>query len=59
MIYDEHWVPPWREGLPQARCEGKNCTPDGLPGNLVVAITLTNGLCASCNRDAENDRREL
>ncbi len=45
------WIPPWRVGLPQARCGGRLCQGEGMPGKLVVAITLDDdGLCASCAR---------
>lgn len=51
MIYGPGWIPPWREGSPLARCLGKNCTQDGVPGLLVVAVTLSSeGLCAQCAR---------
>lgn len=50
MRYDEHWVHPART-MVQARCVGPNCTPDGLPGKLVMACTLdAEGLCVSCAR---------
>lgn len=52
---DSGWIPPWREGLPQARCVGKNCSPEGVPGRLVVAITLDkDGLCRPCAQTADD-----
>lgn len=62
MVYDENWVPPWRPGLPQARCVGRPCTSDGAhPGKLVVASTLSDeGLCTQCTRSPVDDEaREL
>jgi hypothetical protein len=58
MTYDNDWIPPWREGLPQARCQGPNCTQAGV-GTLVVEITLTDGFCAQCARTVDDSRREL
>jgi hypothetical protein len=60
MIYDEDWVPPWRVGLPQARCQAENCTAEGIPGLLVVASTLDeHGRCTSCARDVDDANRLL
>lgn len=58
---DDGWTPPWKEGLPQARCTGRLCNLDGLPGRLVVAITLTaDGLCTQCARTpAGEDQQRL
>lgn len=55
------WVPPWRAGLPQARCTGPNCTQDGVPGLLCVAATLDErGWCAQCRRSpASEDEQRL
>lgn len=54
MIYDQNWRPPWRETV-QARCKGRLCVADGLPGKLVIASTLSvDGLCASCARTPAN-----
>ena len=63
------WVAPWRPGLAQARCRGKNCAPGKCghkdidrmavhhqppgTGRLVVAVTLVNGLCVQCARTPE------
>lgn len=55
---DADW-PPWKPGAPQARCIGPNCTPEGVPGLLCVASTLVDGLCAACNRNADESHREL
>ena len=56
----EGWVPPWRPGLPQARCQSANCTPDGVPGTLVVAITLSpEGYCAACARTVDDTHTKL
>ena len=60
--HPDRFIPPWREGLPQARCVGKPCTSDGAhPGRLVVAMTLSeDGLCAQCARSpADDEGREL
>lgn len=59
MNYDDDWIPPWRKGLEQARCEGPNCTDVPGVGRLVVAITLVDGLCATCARTADDSHREL
>lgn len=59
MIYTADWIPPWRQGLPQARCQGPNCTQVAGVGTLVVAITLTDGLCAQCARTVDDSHREL
>lgn len=54
MVYDEAWRPPARETV-LARCRGRLCVADGLPGTLVVAATLTvDGLCANCARTPAN-----
>lgn len=58
MIYDAAWIPPWRKGLEQARCEGPNCTQAGV-GTLVIASTLIDGLCAQCARTVDEPHREL
>lgn len=58
MNYRDEWVAPWRKGLPQARCQGPNCTAAGV-GMLVVAITLVDGCCAQCARTADESHREL
>ena len=51
------WVPPWRKGLPQARCAHGACTPDMAPGLLCVAVTLdANGWCAQCRRSPDEAR---
>lgn len=36
------WRPPWRTGLSQEKCRAADCR------KLVVACTLTDGLCAQC-----------
>lgn len=60
MAYNDDWVPPWKQGLPQARCVGINCTQDGIPGRLVVAITLDkDGLCRPCAQTADTSDQEL
>lgn len=60
MRYDDDWIPPWRVGLPQARCQGPNCTPEGVPGRLVVASTLNErGWCVNCARDVDDTDRRL
>lgn len=58
MIYDDAWIPPWRKGLAQARCQNPGCSQAGA-GMLVVAITLADGLCAQCARSADESHREL
>lgn len=59
MNYDADWKPPWRT-VEQARCRGVNCTPEGVPGTLVMASTLDdNGWCAACARTADDTHREL
>ena len=56
MDYGPDWVPPWRVGLPQARCAGRLCNGEGLPGRLVVAATLdAEGLCVNCARTPSTD----
>lgn len=48
------WVPPWREGLRQARCRNPDCNPKDAFGRpygrpqLVVAMTMVDGLCVTC-----------
>lgn len=59
MIYDEHWQHPART-VHQARCQGPNCTPEGLPGKLVMAVTLDErGWCASCARTVDDTHTKL
>lgn len=59
MRYDDAWIPPWRT-TEQARCQSPICTPDGVPGNLVMACTLNeDGWCASCARSVDESHREL
>ena len=60
MNYSDDWTHPARTTA-QARCNGLNCTPEGVPGTLVMACTLSDeGLCAACARTAaEADRHEL
>ncbi len=61
MDYGPGWVPPWRPGLPQARCTGRLCVGEGIPGKLCVAITLdAEGRCAQCARTpASEDEQRL
>lgn len=60
MIYDENWVHPART-TEQARCVGRLCQGEGLPGKLVMACTLNaEGLCANCRRGpGDDDRHQL
>lgn len=53
--HPDPWQPPWREGLAQAMCVGEGCTPVDGVGRVVVAITMTDGLCVSCARQASDD----
>ncbi len=55
----EPWVPPWKRDLPQQRCAGPNCTDVPGVGRLVVAATLTDGLCAVCAQTASDEHRKL
>lgn len=51
------WIPPWRKGLPQARCSNPACTEVQGVGKLVVALTLDeHGWCAACARSVDDDR---
>lgn len=60
MRYDDDWIPPWKPGQPQARCQGPNCQPPGVPGLLCVASTLDDhGQCAACARTADDTDRRL
>lgn len=61
MNYGPDWVPPWRVGLPQSRCQGPLCTPDGVPGLLCVAMTLDErGWCVQCAwTPADEDEQRL
>lgn len=60
MIYGQDWVHPART-TEQARCAGRLCQGEGIPGLLVMACTLdAEGLCASCARTpASEDDYEL
>lgn len=56
MDYGPGFVHPGTPGLPQARCNGRLCQGEGLPGVLVVAMTLDDaGLCAQCRRTPASD----
>ena len=56
MDYGPDWRPPWRETV-QARCRGRLCVADGLPGVWVIASTLSaDGFCASCADGPANSR---
>lgn len=59
MRYDDDWVAPWRT-VEQARCMSPICAPEGVPGTLVMAVTLDEqGWCASCARTVDESHREL
>ena len=60
LDYGDGWVNPGKPGQPLARCQAPDCTPEGVPGCLVVASTLDEqGRCASCARDADDTSRLL
>jgi hypothetical protein len=54
--HPDPWVNPATPGLPQARCANPDCTPVYGVGRLVVAVTLTDGLCISCASRVDDDR---
>lgn len=59
LDYGEGWVHPART-VNQARCKLGQCTQDGLPGNLVMAVTLSErGWCTQCERSADTSHQEL
>ena len=54
MVYDDDWRPPWRH-TKKARCNGRLCTPEGIPNRLVMACTLDkDGLCVNCARTVDD-----
>lgn len=54
------WQDPRKPGLPQARCTQADCTPQGVPGLLCVAVTLVDGTCVQCRRSpAMEDEQRL
>lgn len=59
MNYGADWIHPARTTT-QVRCTGPNCTPDGVPGPLVMACTVDeNGWCAACARTADDSNTQL
>ena len=59
MNYTADWIAPWRT-TEQVRCAGPHCTPDGVPGTLVMACTVDeNGYCTACARSADDDSTRL
>lgn len=45
--HPDPWVPPWQTGLPQISCKaGEDCLMQS--PRLIVAVTATQGFCASC-----------
>jgi hypothetical protein len=52
--HPDPWINPASRGLLQARCANPDCTAVEGVGRLVVAVTLTDGLCSSCARTADD-----